>query len=39
MNLKFFLSTFSNDKDLNYPQIYSPKIYRLFNTSKVFNLI
>ena len=34
---KIILSSYSNDKDLNYPQIYSPKIYRLFNTSKVFN--
>jgi len=37
---KIILSTFSNDKDLNYPPIYSPKIYRLFNTTKefIFNL-
>jgi hypothetical protein len=34
---KIILSSYSNDKDLNYPQIYSPKIYRLFNTNKVFN--
>jgi len=34
---KIICSTFFNDKDLNYPQIYSPKIYRLYNTSKVFN--
>jgi len=33
---KIILSTFSNDKDLNYPQTYSPQIYRLYNTSKVF---
>ena len=33
---KNILSTFSNENNLNYPQIYSPKLYRLFNTSKVF---
>ena len=34
---KNILSTFSNENNLDYPQIYSPKLYRLFNTSKVFN--
>jgi len=39
---KIILSSYSNDKDLDYSQIYSPQIYssqiyRLFNTSKVFN--
>jgi len=36
-NPKIILSTFSNDKYLNYPQIYSPQIHGLNNTSKVFN--
>ena len=37
-NPKNILSTFSNENNLNYPQIYSPKLYRLlFNTSNVFN--
>ena len=34
---KNILSTFSNEKDLNYPQIYSPKLYTIFNASKLFN--